>query len=254
MIFGTSTDEILEAAFEGYEDSSEAVAMREAISDLRTWSGRVRAKSRTSLAELPSLKHLRGIDRLSKETVQMLSDAVGKMPVSSGPPSEATLIDSLDTYYSQEVLGKLEGIVRRASTLQRLKPKEISNPDLLNYFEEAHSCFLYGFRIAGAVLCRAILETALKELFDPNGTVERKMKKQGGRGDSYFAQLVIAAGSSLKDDRPKCALNVRDAGGYAIHDLSRFNMRYPPEKASQILDDTRKVLLDLLGQEKLAEE
>jgi len=160
------------------------------------------------------------------------------------------VIESLDVYYTREVIGKIDSIVRRASALQRIDLKGISDRSLLNYFEEAHSCFLYGFRIAAAVLCRAILETALKQLIDPKGAIERKMEEEGSRGDSYFRKLVTAAGSRLRDDHPKRALNVRDAGGYAIHNLSRFNQRYPADKASQILDDTRMVLLDLYSESK----
>ena len=63
----------------------------------------------------------------------------------------------------------------------RMKISKIGTQDLIKYFAEAHSSFLYGFRIARAVLCRAILETALKEEFDTDGRIERKMNKALGK-------------------------------------------------------------------------
>ncbi len=39
--------------------------------------------------------------------------------------------------------------------------------EIKQYFEEAHQCYLYGFNIACAVLCRSILESAFIERFDP---------------------------------------------------------------------------------------
>lgn len=79
------------------------------------------------------------------------------------------------------------------------------------------------------------------------------MLSQAKRNESYFGKLVDRAGSRLTDDRPASAIRVRDAGGDAIHNLSKFKMKYPENKALQILDDTRKVLLDVYGTDKLSE-
>jgi hypothetical protein len=47
-----------------------------------------------------------------------------------------------------------------------------------------------------------------------------------------------------RDDRP-CALDVKDAGDWAIHDFGRFKKVYGGERLSEVLANTRKVLLDL---------
>jgi hypothetical protein len=63
------------------------------------------------------------------------------------------------------------------------------------------------------------------------------------------ADVYTYAGSGLgaldsRDDRP-CALDVKDAGDWAIHDFGRFKKVYGGERLSEVLANTRKVLLDL---------
>jgi hypothetical protein len=252
MIFGSDLDEIISSLCDGYQRPQDADAVRVLLSDLKTDLGRKHAARRTSIDAAAGPQRLRGMEGLSPQSRQMFVDAAQSAPPFR-PPSEAVVIDHLDAYYAQELLGKIDRIVGRASALQELDPKDVSNRDLCEYFNEAHRCFLYGFRIAAAVLCRSILETALKDLIDPDGKIEQEMRRHGSRSDSYFKKLLNAARSRLRDDRPDCAIRVNDAGRYAVHDLSEFNKMYPAEKASQILDDTRKVLLDLYGPEKLTE-
>lgn len=252
MIFGSDIDEIISSLCDDYQRSQDVDALRELVSQIKTHMGREHDKRRTSIEGTPNRMRLRGVE-LAPDTVQTLLEALQSTPTPSGPPSEAVVIEHLDAYYTQEVLGKLDKVVGRASALQELNPKDVSNQNLCEYFREAHRCFLYGFRIAAAVLCRSILETALRELVDPDAKIEGRIRRQGSRSDSYFKELITAAGSRLRDDRPSCAIRVRDAGRYAIHNLSEFNKMYPADRASEILDDTRKVLLDLYGPEKLAE-
>ena len=116
---------------------------------------------------------------------------------------------------------------------------------MLQYFEEAHACFLYGFPIACAVLCRAILESALTTVVDPNEAIKKNLPKES----SYFEALVENA-KQLKDDREgqddrPCALDVKRAGNWAIHKLKKFNQTYGSERLAEVLNDTRRVLVDL---------
>jgi hypothetical protein len=62
----------------------------------------------------------------------------------------------------------------------------------------------------------------------------------------YFERLLEEAerGGLLADDRPECARKVRHAGNDAIHEFPRFERQWE-HKLGEILDDTRKVLLDL---------
>jgi hypothetical protein len=65
------------------------------------------------------------------------------------------------------VLKKLDMVVARALRLERLPVGTAPNAAVLRYFQEAHDCYRYGFDIACAVLCRAILESALEDLIAP---------------------------------------------------------------------------------------
>ena len=103
-------------------------------------------------------------------------------------------------------------------------------------FEEAHRCYLYGFHLACAVFCRAILEGALKEVADP----------QSETNHSIHDMLVMAVEKHLLTDvRPRCAREVAKAGNKAIHDPEMFNRDYSPEKVEEVLTNTRKVLEEL---------
>lgn len=86
--------------------------------------------------------------------------------------SDSQIIDTLDAFYAHELLGKLPKIVSRASALEELDLPRVPD-NVRRYFEEAHHCFLYGFGIACAVLRRVILESALRELIDPDGSDRR---------------------------------------------------------------------------------
>lgn len=77
-------------------------------------------------------------------------------------------IDAVNRHYAEEVLDKLEKVVSRASRLQKLELKGIPKRNVQVYFEEALRCYLYGFNVACAVMCRAILESSLKARYEPD--------------------------------------------------------------------------------------
>lgn len=174
MIFGSDKDEIIQEDWDqSYQRSQDVDAFREMHSDLVTQLGRDHAKRRTSIGDAPVLKRLRGMERLSsdgKQWLGSLAEKIREMPDPVSSPSEGYVVELLDAYYTQEVIGKLDSIVRRASGLQELNPKEIKNQNLVAYFEEAHRCFLYGFPIAGAVLCRAIASAI--HLTQPSSSID----------------------------------------------------------------------------------
>jgi hypothetical protein len=85
-------------------------------------------------------------------------------------------VDALDQHYAEEMLGKLEKVVSRASRLQGLELKTIPRPGVEVHYTEVHRCYLYGFRVACAVLCRAMLESALKEKHRPRRKAPREKR------------------------------------------------------------------------------
>jgi len=126
---------------------------------------------------------------------------------------------------------------------EQISLEGVPDKELRRYFEEAHHCYLYGLDVACAVLCRAILDSALERTCDPWHLIERNVPRQ-----EYFKRLLEEAerGGLLTDDRPESAWKVRHAGNDAIHEFPRFEILWQ-HKLGEILEDTRKVLLDLYG-------
>jgi len=205
------------------------------------------AIQRTSLSSPPTVDSLADefkklMEELTPETREALGQAFA--PIAAGEnlrdaeaAHEATRqLDALDRYYSEEILEKLDGIVSRASELDRLGLEIVPNRRVQFLFEEAHRCYLYGFHLACAVFCRAILEAALKEVADP----------QSETNQSIHDMVAMAVEKRLLvDDRPRCAREVAKAGNRAIHDPEMFDRDYSAEKVQEVLINTRKVLEEL---------
>jgi hypothetical protein len=205
------------------------------------------AIERTSLSSPPTVDSLAGdfkklMDELTPETRKALGQAFGPIAtgqqsqVSENTPAAKGQLDALDRYYSEEILDKLNGIVSRAAALNRMGLEVVPNGRVQFLFDEAHCCYLYGFHLACAVFCRAILEGALKEIADPRSETNQ----------SIHDMIAVAVEKNiLTEDRPRCAREVAKAGNKAIHDPEMFNRDYSPEKVEEVLTNTRKVLEEL---------
>jgi hypothetical protein len=279
-IFGGDLDDFLRDAKEtfetsfGYlplgndepEESGEAAknrqvrelidALREVAASATERRGRAAAERRTSLdAPAKEKRPLKGMDRLRKAhrpTADKLEPITGRpYTPPTTPEGRDAEQDSLDAHYAKEVLGKLSRIVRRAANLDCL---DIQGADKRTgeYFKEAHRCYLYGFPVACAALCRAIVESALQD------RVDFKLSRQGPgaprRADLDGApnglELLIkqARGLGLLSDCGKtCADDVRQAGNWAVHpaDFEKFEQRYGTEGVGGVVLRTRTVLLEL---------
>ena len=252
IVFGASS------AVEVFEDLARSTGEREDpsfwdavtkfLSDFKVHCGRKQVAERVSLGQAPRFKS-DALDVFSPADILRLRSMIeGVLPgvqtaaQRSRTAPDASDEDSIDAAITVELLGKLPEAVRRAADLDQMSLERVPDKDLRRYFEEAHGCYLYGFNVACAVLCRAILESALESVCDSKGIV----RKQVPRGESYFELLVKEAsrGGLLTDDRPSCAMKVRNAGNYAIHDVPKFERCWEC-RMGEILDDTRKVLIDL---------
>ncbi len=153
-------------------------------------------------------------------------------------------IDALDQRFTEEMIEKLEKAVSRASGLQKFELERIPERRVQIYFEEAHRCYLYGFKVASAVMCRAILESALKETIDPKGELRPKE-----RGESHILKMINKAKiyGRLSDPLPEWAAEVKDAGDSAVHDVEAFERDYPAGRLEAILCKARKVVESLYG-------
>jgi hypothetical protein len=144
--------------------------------------------------------------------------------------------DSLDSKYAHEVLNRLPKILDRATQLDVISIARMPNKSVRDYFEEAHNCYLYGFNNACLVLCRAILESALKERLTP---AERSGKSVVGMIHAAKANGLITA------DRAVWAEDVDRAGSTAIHNYSQSQKHYSAHAISDVLTKTRAVVEQL---------
>ncbi len=206
---------------------------------------RTLAIQRTSLASPPPVDSLAAdfkklMNELTPETREALGHAFGPIaagvPVPQGGSEGEDEFDALDRYYTEEIMQKLSGIVSRASALNRVGLEISPNRRVQFLFDEAHRCYLYGFHLACAVFCRAILEGALKEIADPQAQTNQSIHDMIG---------VAVEKHLLTGDRPRCAREVAKAGNRAIHDPGMFDRDYSAGSVEEILVNTRKVLEEL---------
>lgn len=109
-------------------------------------------------------------------------------------------------------------------------------------FEEAHRCYLYGFRIACAALCRATVDFSLREV----------LRIAGYRGPlgEFSDVLQLSEAEMLLGDLHGLADQIRKAGNDAVHDASKFEADYPPDKVQELLIATRKIIEHLYTNSK----
>ncbi len=223
--------------------------VRSAFHEIQVNLGRHLVAERASLGGSSGPSPSRSIEQMTPEELKRLITVFSKLEplykdvdeskVKSDPASVEEFIDAA---LAEELLGKLPKAVDKATRLAQIDIEQVPAAEIKQYFGEAHRCYLYGFNVACAVLCRAILESALKSICDSKGTIERNIRS----GESYFRRLVETAESMglLTDGEPQFALEVRNGGGYAIHNYPQFEERWGG-KVEGLLYKTRTVLLGL---------
>ncbi|MGD1155769.1 MAG: DUF4145 domain-containing protein [Terriglobia bacterium] len=214
--------------------------------DLRVYVGKVLDARRTSLNRQPPKAVVRGLE--NSADMEPGPDWRAREDLD---PSEAA--DYLDAAYSSELIGKLDEIVERAALLgpHEVDVTQVQQP-ICAYFKEVHGCFLYGFPVACAVLCRAILEAALRARYEPQkqGTTWRPSKDlppEERRKSKILTLLDRALQEGILDgSRVEAGGNVKDAGDEAIHRLEDFRKCWGrDDQLRRLVEDTRKVLEDL---------
>jgi hypothetical protein len=200
---------------------------------------------------------LRGCSPETQTTFQnalerMLGDRKAVSPRAVERDPNAVPLDDLDAYYAAEVISKLERIVPLVAELDAVKTDRRPAPKVGEYFREVHNCFLYGFPIACAVLCRALLEAALKAKYEPrNQSTTWKPSKDlppEERNKSKILKLLDRAlrENILDGSRVEAGESIKDAGDSAIHRPEQFRAQWGSDDQLRVLvDDTRKVLEDL---------
>jgi hypothetical protein len=197
-------------------------------------AGRMIAWRRTSLgsppqpkpAEVPEIRKLLGLDEFAE----------------APEPAPDAVTDFLEAKYANEVVQKLDKIVQRASLLDphEVNAQQIHDQGFHASFEEAHRCYLYGFNRACAVMCRALVESALKDKCDPSHRIESSLRV----GQSLFKELLSRAG--LEDPLPERAEMIKKYGDFAAHNDPKFVKEYESQDGvRQAVDWTRSILAAL---------
>jgi hypothetical protein len=149
--------------------------------------------------------------------------------------------DNLDAALAIDMLDQLEKSVSATKEYRILRIQH-AGPWVQQYFEEAHRCYIHGFEVACAVLCRGLLEAVLTDLVDPTYSLTRRT---GSPHQSHLTDMIEAArGKLLSGKRAASAEMIRDCGNSAIHDLKTFRQEYAP-RLGQVLEETRKIVSDL---------
>ncbi len=121
------------------------------------------------------------------------------------------------------------------SVIERIEVEAAVPPDLIRYFEEAHQSYLYGFPVACAVLCRAIVESGLKS-------------KLPGKFAGLTDRIEEAHAAGLLSQVGRVwAYSVKELGDKAIHQYDRFAKGDLSGKVVECLDQTRMIVQELYG-------
>jgi hypothetical protein len=244
MIFGKEAFDIWAGVLEASKDYDHT-PFRDAASKSKVSRGRRALAKRVKLGTLPNDETLSEMLKMLKRVAPRIDiEGLRKTLGFTGncvPPTPAAQIDEIDAALATEFVGLLDGSIGKIGTYDDMPVRPL-NAKVERYFDQAHRCHLYGLDIACAVLCRAILESALVDKVDPRRLL------QSGRNvscESYISRLIDKArGTFLDEERVKCAVDVRDAGNNAIHNLPVFRARYE-SRMGEIVDNTRKIVIDL---------
>jgi hypothetical protein len=209
--------------------------LRELTSDLHTRQGELRAAERTSVGGPPAAKAPRGTDllkALEKVTGKRVEQTMQRFAGTKNQRAEA-----FDQYYANLLLEKLDDIVKQVSMFEPIEV-QVQNPEVREYFKEAHDLYLFGFRIGAAVLCRALIDSALEDKFE---VPERKTGDKYRLGETALLREAAAEGGPLDEDDVNHAAWVREAGNRAIHSLDEFKRDYGDEKLEELVTVARTI-------------
>jgi hypothetical protein len=153
--------------------------------------------------------------------------------------------DLLRAAFALELLELVEPAVLRATHLRECVVAEPSSEEADRYLDEATRCYFFGLFTACAVMCRSVLEEAIKQklpaaLTRQIGTRYRNAATLGNLLHEVNNNLIL---TGFDSDFPRVANKVNDAGKKAVHQglLSE-------DEARACLQDARQALQILLRQ------
>jgi len=151
--------------------------------------------------------------------------------------------DLLRTAFALELLELVEPAALRATHLRECVVASPSSEDADRYLDEATRCYFFGLFTACAVMCRSVLEEAIKQKLPPSLA---RLLKTRYRNTATLGNLLHEVNNNLQltgfdPDFPRVANKVNDTGRKAVHQglLSE-------DEARSCLQDAREALQLLL--------
>jgi hypothetical protein len=159
--------------------------------------------------------------------------------------------DLLRAAFALELLEMVEPAVERATHLRECVVETPSSEEADRYLDEATRCYFYGLYTASAVMCRSVLEEAIKQKLPPQLA---KLLKTRYRNTATLGNLLHEVNNNLQmtgfdAEFPRVANMVNDVGRKAVHQ-GIMNA----EEARLCLQNARRALELLLKQTTVTSE
>lgn len=153
--------------------------------------------------------------------------------------------DLLRAAFAIELLELIEPAVLRATHLRECVVSVPCSEDADRYLDEATRCYFFGLYSACAVMCRSVLEEAIKQKLPPSLA---KLVRTRYRSTATLGNLLHEVNNNLQltgfdADFPRVANQVNDTGKKAVH-----HGLLSEEEARQCLQSAREALQLLLRQ------
>jgi hypothetical protein len=151
--------------------------------------------------------------------------------------------DLLRAAFSLELLELVEPAVKRATYLRECVVETPSSEDADRYLDEATRCYFYGLFTACAVMCRSVLEEAIKQKLPPQlmKQINTRFRKTPTLGNLLHEVNNNLHLTGFDPDFPYVANKVNDVGRVAVH-----RNLLSEEEARLCLQNARKALQLLL--------
>lgn len=147
--------------------------------------------------------------------------------------------DLLRTAFAMELLEMVEPAVLRATHLRECVVATASSEDADRYLDEATRCYFFGLYTACAVMCRSVLEEAIKQKLP--ATLARLVRTRY-RNTATLGNLLHEVNNNLQltgidPGFPRVANQVNDTGKRAVHQglLSEDEARHCLQSAREAL-------------------
>jgi len=147
--------------------------------------------------------------------------------------------DLLRAAFALELLELVEPAVARAAHLRECVVLSASSEDADRYLDEATRCYFFGLFTACAVMCRSVLEEAIKQKLPASLThlVRTRYRNAATLGNLLHEVNNNLIFAGIDPDFPRVANQVNDTGKKAVHQglLSEDEARLCLQSARQAL-------------------